>query len=53
MYGTTVGTSVVNLDPHQIEKKDLDPDTDPHQSYKLDPDPHQFKYDKPKCMEPI
>jgi hypothetical protein len=32
-------TSVVDPDPHQIEKHDQDPD--PHQSDKLDPDPHQ------------
>ncbi len=52
-----------DLDPHQIERKDPDPDLnrkkviswiwnpDPHDSDKLDPDPHQFADDKPKCME--
>jgi hypothetical protein len=41
------------VDPHQIERKDLDPDPHPRQSDKLDPDPdsHQFADDKPKCME--
>ena len=41
------------MDPHQIERKDLDPDPHPRQSDKLDPDPdsHQFADDKPKCME--
>jgi hypothetical protein len=39
--------SVVDPDPHQIERWDLDPqqsdkvDSDPHQSNQLDPDPHQ------------
>ncbi len=53
----------VRMDPHQIERKDPDPDLnriiviswiwnpDPHDSDKLDPDPHQFADDKPKCME--
>jgi hypothetical protein len=32
---------------------DPDPNLDPHQSDNLDsdPDPHQFIDDKPKCME--
>jgi hypothetical protein len=37
------------MDPHQIERKDADPD--PHQGDKLDPVPHQFADDKPKYME--
>ncbi len=41
--------SVVDPDPHQIERYD----PDPHQSDKLDPgpDPHQFADDEPNCME--
>jgi hypothetical protein len=34
-------TSVVDPDPHQIDKLDPEPN----------PDPHQFADGKPKCME--
>jgi hypothetical protein len=40
-------TSVVDPDPHEIDK----PDPFPYQSDKLDTDPHQFADGKPKCME--
>ncbi len=39
----------IRMDPHQIERKDADPD--PHQGDKQDPVPHQFADDKPKNME--
>jgi hypothetical protein len=54
-------SSVVDPDPHQIERKDpdphqrdkLDPYPEPHQSDKLHPNPapHQFADEEPKCME--
>jgi hypothetical protein len=44
-------SSFVDLDSHQVERKDLDS----HQSDNLDPytdpDQHQFADDKPKCVE--
>ncbi len=41
----TFSSSVVNPDPHQRDKMDLDS----HQNDTLDPDPHKFADDKPKC----
>ncbi len=43
----TIGTRVVDPDPHQTGRQD----PDPHQRDKLDPYPHKLANDKAKCME--
>ncbi len=41
----------IRMDPHQSDKLDPNPNPDQHQSDKLVTDPHQYRDDKPNCME--